>query len=159
MSKHEKSETQDRTPASRSWDWGDLAQRWLREWPRPELMSDLLRSLDSAKELMKVEEFTDGDHLVVRAEMPGIDPDRDVHISVSDHTLHLLAERRQESTSDDDGNSRSEFHYGSFARTITLPVGASDEDVKATYKDGILEVRIPVDQARADAKKVPVQRV
>lgn len=158
MSKHEKSETQDRTPASRSWDWGDLAER-LREWPRPELMSDLLRSLDNAKGLMKVEEFTDGDHLVVRAEMPGIDPDKDVHISVSDHTLRLQAERRQESTSEDDGDSRSEFHYGSFARTITLPVGASDEDVKATYKDGILEVRIPVDQARAEAKKVPVQRV
>jgi HSP20 family protein len=159
MSKHEKSETRDQTPASRSSDWGDLAQRWLREWPRPELMSDLLRCLDSTKELMNVEEFTDGDHLVVRAEMPGIDPDKDVHISVSDHTLHLQAERRQESKSGDDGNSRSEFHYGSFARTIALPVGASDDDVKATYKDGILEVRIPVDQARADAKKVPVQRV
>jgi len=40
-----------------------------------------------------------------------------------------------------------------------LPVGASDNDVKATYKDGILEVRIPIDRHEAEAKKVPVQRV
>jgi HSP20 family protein len=159
MSKHEKSKSQDQTPTTRSRDWGDLAERWLREWPRPEFMSDLLRNFDDTKQLMKVEEYTDGDHLVVRAEMPGIDPDNDVHISVSDHTLHLQAERRQESTTEDDGNSHSEFRYGSFARTITLPVGASDEDVKASYKDGILEVRIPIDQARAEARKVPVRRV
>jgi HSP20 family protein len=160
MSKREKSKTQDTTPVTRTSDWGDdVVERWLREWPRPGFWPDVRRSFDTNLELMKVEERTDGDHLVVRAEMPGIDPDKDVHISVTDHTLRLQAERRQESTSEDDGCTRSEFHYGSFARTITLPVGASDEDVKATYKDGILEVRIPIDQARAESKKVPVQRV
>ncbi len=41
---------------------------------------------------------------------------------------------------------------------VPLPIGATDEDVKATYKDGILEIRIPVDAHQAEARKVPVQR-
>ena len=69
------------------------------------------------------------------------------------------AERRQESKTEEKGGYRSEFHYGNFVRTLPLPVGASDKDVKATYKDGILEVRIPVDRKEAEAKKVPIERV
>jgi HSP20 family protein len=159
MSKHEKSEAAASTPARRSSDRPGLGDWWPGDWPGFALWSDLRRSLGDPHEVMKVEEFTDGDQLVVRAEMPGIDPDRDVHISVTDHTLRLEAERRQETTSEDDGTYRSEFRYGSFARTITLPVGTSEDDVKATYKDGIVEIRIPVDQARTDVKKVPVERV
>lgn len=159
MSKHEKSERPETTPAVRSSDWGDMFDRWLGELPRPRLWPDLRRSFGEAMDLMKVEEFTDGDAVVVRAEMPGIDPDKDVHITVTDHTLRLEAERREEKRSEEKGRHRSEFHYGSFVRTVSLPVGASDDDVKATYKDGILEVRIPVDRAEAEARRVPVQRV
>ena len=159
MAKHDKTDESSSTLALRSPDWADMFERWVAEWPRPRFFPDLRRGLGDTGELMHVEEFNDGDQIVVRAEMPGIDPDKDVEITVSDHTLRLRAERRQESKSEDGGSYRSEFRYGSFARTITLPVGASDKDVKATYKDGILEVRIPVDAAEADAKKVPVQRV
>jgi HSP20 family protein len=94
----------------------------------------------------------------VRAEMPGIDPDKDVDITVSDHTLHLRAERREESKSQEKGRYRSEFRYGSFSRTIELPTGATDKDVKAQYKDGILEVRIPIDRQEVEAKKIPIER-
>ena len=90
--------------------------------------------------------------------MPGIDPDKDVQISVTDHTLHLRAERREETKTEEKGTYRSEFRYGSFARTVPLPVGATDKDVKATYKDGILEVRIPIDRGEAESKKIPIQR-
>ena len=108
--------------------------------------------------MLRVEEFVDGDDVVVRAEMPGIDPEKDVEITVSDHTLHLRAERRQESKSDEKDGFQSEFYYGSFVRTVRLPVGATEKDVKATYKDGILEVRIPVDRKKAESNKIPVQR-
>ncbi len=90
--------------------------------------------------------------------MPGIDPDKDVQITVSDHTLHLRAERREETKTEDKGSYRSEFRYGTFSRTVQLPVGATEKDVKATYRDGILEVRIPVDRRAAEARKVQVQR-
>lgn len=107
---------------------------------------------------MRVEEFTDDGHLVVRAEIPGIDPDNDVEITVTDHMLNLRAQRRSETTTEDKKGYRSEFRYGSFARSIRLPAGATEDDVHATYTDGILEVRIPVDAAEASAKKIPVER-
>ena len=90
--------------------------------------------------------------------MPGIDPDKDVEITVFNHMLHLRAERRSETKTEDKKGYRSEFHYGSFARSVPLPVGATDDDVTATYNDGILEVRVPVDDIEADAKKIPISR-
>jgi HSP20 family protein len=132
-------------------EWPSLFGRRLFDWP------------DTWKELMeestlKLEEFEDDGKLVVRAEMPGIDPDEDVEITVSDHVLHLRAERRSESKTEDKKGFRSEFRYGSFSRRIPLPAGATEDDVKASYTDGILEVRIPIDHAEADKRKIPVQR-
>ncbi|MFI5047693.1 MAG: Hsp20/alpha crystallin family protein [Acidimicrobiia bacterium] len=140
--------------AERRGDWFD---RWFPDWPRPGFWPDLRRTFGE-DDLLRVEEFTEGDQAVVRAEMPGIDPDRDVHITVSDNTLLLSAERRQESKTEEKGRFRSEFSYGSFSRRVPLPVGATADDVKATYKDGILEVRIPVNRSEAEARKVPIQR-
>jgi HSP20 family protein len=153
----EKAEPVGATPAMQPSRWSDAFDRWLAEWPALRLWPEL-REIGQGPDLLRVEEFTEGDELVVRAEMPGIDPDKDVHITVTDHTLHVRAERRQESKTEEQGAYRSEFRYGSFARAIPLPPGATDKDVKATYRDGILEVRIPVDRARAEATKVPVQR-
>jgi HSP20 family protein len=107
---------------------------------------------------MRVEEYTDDGHLVVRAEIPGIDPDNDVEITITDHRLDLRAQRRTEATTEDKKGYRSEFRYGSFARSVPLPPGATEDDVHATYSDGILEVRIPIDTAESGAKKIPVER-
>ena len=135
----------------RDLDWPDWIGR--RMFDLPEAWKDLMADTD-----MKVEEFQEDGHLVVRAEMPGIDPDKDVEITVSNHMLHLRAERRSETKTEDKKGYRSEFHYGSFARSVPLPVGATDDDVTATYNDGILEVRVPVDDIEADAKKIPISR-
>jgi HSP20 family protein len=132
-------------------DWPAWFGRRLFDWP------DSLRdALEQAS--LKVEEFEDGGQLVVRAEIPGIDPEKDVEISMSDHTLSLRAERHSETKTEDKKGYRSEFRYGSFARSVRLPAGASPSDVKATYTDGILEVRIPIDSADAEAHKIPVTR-
>jgi HSP20 family protein len=132
-------------------DWSDWFGR--RMFDLPETWKGLMTDTD-----MKVEEFQDDGHLVVRAEMPGIDPDKDVEITVSDHLLHLRAERRSETKTEDKKGYRSEFHYGSFTRSIRLPVGATEDDVTATYNDGILEVRVPVDDGEVEAKKIPISR-
>jgi HSP20 family protein len=151
MADVEKHETA--TPAR---DW---LNRWFEEWTHPGWWPELRRHrFLEGGELMRVEEFSEDDTLVVKAEMPGLDPDRDVTIEVTDHTLCVHAERRQESKVEDKGGYRSEFSYGSFSRRVPLPVGASEGDVKATYKDGILEVRIPIDRAKAEAHKIPVAR-
>lgn len=133
------------------------------EWPawvsRSRLMDwpDIWRELGTDLDI-KVEEFTDDGELVVRAEMPGIDPDNDVEITVTDRTLHLHAERQSETETETKKGYRSEFRYGSFSRSIPLPVGATEDDVHANYNDGILEVRIPINSQEVAARKIPIQR-
>jgi len=110
------------------------------------------------RDLLRVEEFTEGDAIVIRAEMPGIDPDKDVEISMHDGMLHLRAERRESSETKEKSEYRSEFRYGMFERTLPLPAGIKEGDVTATYKDGILEVRLPK-ATGSTSSTVPVVRL
>jgi HSP20 family protein len=107
---------------------------------------------------IRIEQDVDKDRVTVRAELPGIDPDQDVEINVSDGMLQIRAERRERTSEEHGGHRHSEFHYGSFARVISLPAGADADDVKATYHDGILEVVVPVDAKQAEATRVAVTR-
>lgn len=93
---------------------------------------------------LRAEEFTDKDTQVIRVELPGVDPEKDVDISVTDGVLRIAAEREEKSEHKGKGSYRSEFRYGSFAREITLPEGCKESDVSATYEDGVLEVRVPL---------------
>ncbi len=107
---------------------------------------------------LRVEEYMDGDDMVVKTEMPGLDPDKDVNISIYNGVLHIKAERREESEHHDKDGFRSEFRYGSFSRDIPLPNGATQNDVKAAYHDGVLTVRVPVPQRDPKPSKIPVTR-
>ena len=108
---------------------------------------------------MKIEEFVRDNELVIRAEVPGIDPDEDVELTVDDHRLHLKVERRTEVEEDDEVTGfRSEFHYGMFERTMVLPPGATEDDVTATYEDGILEIHVPIRDDVETTKRIPVSR-
>jgi HSP20 family protein len=125
-------------------------------WPRfprwPERMARL------AEQVIKLEEFDkDGKH-IVRAELPGIDPDTDVDVLVDRGVLTISAERREETKSEEKGRYRSEFSYGSFSRTAQLPPGATEKDVTATYSDGILEITFPINAQVAASQKVPISR-
>ena len=110
---------------------------------------------------MRVEERVDDDMYILRAELPGIDPDKDVEIFVQDGMVTIKAERREEVKSEDKeaGTYRTEFHYGSFSRSLPLPAGADESAVSATYSDGILEVRVPVGAPEApEPRTVPITR-
>jgi HSP20 family protein len=107
---------------------------------------------------LKVEEFETDGKLMVRAEMPGLDPEKDVEITVVDGRLHVQAERRSETTTDDKKGYHSEFRYGMFERTLRLPPGATEQDIKATYTDGILEVTIPIDTTELEAKRIAITK-
>lgn len=76
----------------------------------------------------------------VRAELPGVDPAEDIEVIVRDGRLTIRAERAQA----DEATGRSEFRYGSFARTVELPAGADEDDITAVYDRGILTVAVPV---------------
>ena len=128
-------------------DWPDFFRRPMLLWPEREAG------------LMRVEEFTEDGTLVVRVELAGIDPEKDVDVSVHGDMLHIGAERREEEKTEGRDYVRREVRYGSFHRDLPLPKGTSEADVKATYKDGMLEVRVPTAQAEVTvAKKVPVTK-
>lgn len=80
--------------------------------------------------------------VVVRAELPGIDP-KDVDISISGNVLSLKGESKLEREVNEKDYYRRELRYGAFSRSITLPVDVKAEGAKATFRHGILEVRIP----------------
>ncbi len=118
-----------------------------------------LFEFDEGQEWLRVEEFHDGDTLVVRAELPDIDPDKDVEVTTTGGVVRIHAHREQKSDHKEKRGYRSEFRYGEFERDIALPQGAVADDVKATYSNGVLEVRIPCpEKPEPTSTKVPVTR-
>lgn len=127
---------------------------WARMIPFRTMSFPHMHALD---DLIRVEEFRDDGTLVVRADLPGINPDKDVELTVSDGCLHIQAERHEEEKKEDKGYLHKEFRYGSLSRTLPLPEGVAEADIKATYKAGILEIRIP-EPKREPAKKIPISK-
>jgi HSP20 family protein len=107
--------------------------------------------------MIRVEEFHDDGTLVVRADLPGIDPEKDVDLTVADGMLRIEAERREEEKKEDKGYLRQELRYGSLSRTLPLPEGVTESDIKATYKAGTLEIRIP-EPKQEPTKKIPISK-
>lgn len=106
-------------------------------------------------QMMRVEIFEEAGQYVLRAELPGIDPDKDVDIAIEQGVLTVKAERREERTE----SHRSEFRYGTLTRSLTLPAGADEDDVQATYRDGILEVRVAIkEQKKPTAKHIRIAK-
>ena len=97
----------------------------------------------------------DGD-LVVRMELPGVDPDKDVQVTVEDGVLCVSGERRMTTEQGDGGYYRREWAYGTFQRGVPLPDMVSADDIKASYDKGVLEVVVPKYAALSAPKRVPV---
>ena len=127
----------------------DTCDRWRRlSWPRrlsggtSALFPDLFDWFDkpwpawlrfTSGRPFRVEDCVRDGAYVLRAELPGIDPDKDVEITVEGTTLAIRAERREEHTEP----HRCKFRYGSLVRSVTLPAGADTEHITASYNKGI----------------------
>jgi HSP20 family protein len=103
-----------------------------------------------------VEIFEREGHLVVRADLPGLTKD-DVHVEVTDEALTIEGERRSEHEERQGGFFRSERRYGTFHRQIPLPEGVNPDQVKASFKDGVLEVSMPAPQRQARGRQIEIQ--
>lgn len=147
-------ERDKRTPDS---PWNRL-DRLFDEWMRMQPMRRLLGAETPGEEIIRVDEYRDDDVQVIRAELPGIDPDKDVQLTVTNGMLRINAERRTEEQTEEKGVIRREMRYGSFTRSLPLAEGATDDDIDASYKNGVLEIRVPVAQpvARPEPKMIPV---
>jgi HSP20 family protein len=138
--------------------WGRfdrLFDDWLMEWPFRRPAAHPWPS----DGLIRVDEYQEDGVLVVLAELPGIDPEKDVEVTVADGILHIEAERTEAEELAGKGFVRKELRHGTFARTLPLPGGTAPSEITAGYRDGILEIRIPlVPPAAAGTTKVPVTK-
>jgi HSP20 family protein len=107
-----------------------------------------------AARTFRVEEVAQDDRYVVRAELPGLDPDTDIEVTAEGRALTIHAVRRRQ----DSGPCRSEFRYGSLTRLVRLPAPVDATDVTARYDRGVLEVSVPVREARPESSRVTIEQ-
>ncbi|HYM91929.1 MAG TPA: Hsp20/alpha crystallin family protein, partial [bacterium] len=102
-----------------------------------------------------VEMFETDHEVVVRAELPNIDP-KQVDITVTNDTMTLKGESKHEQEEQGRNYYRRELRYGTFTRTLPLGTEVKSGDAKAVYKDGVLEIKIPKSE-RVKPTSVKVQ--
>jgi HSP20 family protein len=105
------------------------------------------------RNLIRLEHETNDGRYEVRAEIPGVDPAKDIDITVHDGMLTIKAVRSQTVES----HGRSEFSYGAFTRSVPLPAGADVDDVKATYEKGIIAISVRVPNGEPAVKRIEVK--
>ena len=121
---------------------------WFAErWPRTPEMELTAPAVDL---------YEEKDDIVVKAELPGMEKDK-IEVNLADHTLTIKGEKKTEEEVKKENYYRSERFHGSFLRTLELPKDVHGDKVKASFKDGILEVRLPkTEEAKRKEVKVKV---
>jgi HSP20 family protein len=120
-----------------------MRQRLMEPWPR---LFDLLDSLTPGEltwhpeydHVLRLEQIRRDGELLIRAEIPGVDPEEDIEITLDHDVLTIEAQREERH----EEGARSEFHYGRLRRCITLPEEIDEDDITASYVDGILEISV-----------------
>ena len=101
--------------------------------------------------------FEDKDDVVVKAELPGMDKEN-IEVNLTDHMLTIKGEKKKEEEVKEENYYHSERSYGSFVRNVELPKAVYADKVKASFKNGILEVRAPkTEEAKNKEVKVKVE--
>ena len=95
-----------------------------------------------------VDIYDNKDNLVIKADLPGM-TQKDIDVAVEDDVLRIRGEKKKETEQKEDDYYRVERAYGAFERSFTLPSNVDAAKIKATYKDGVLELALP---KRAEAK-------
>lgn len=93
--------------------------------------------------------------LIVKGEVPGMDK-KDINITVSDGMLTIRGEKKHEKKEENEQYHRVERRYGAFSRTMRLPHEVEADKVDATYKEGVLSIRLPKSEA-VEPKKIEIK--
>jgi len=135
------------------WEKGPIADvlDWL-DWPIMALRP--IAGQRPGHHIMRAEECEEGGRYVLRAELPGVDPEKDIDVTAAQGILTITAERHR----DTEGRHHSEFRYGTFARSFALPADADEDHIRAIYGHGILEITADLrqDAAERESKHIPV---
>lgn len=111
--------------------------------------------------VLRVDEYRQDGALVVRAEVPGIDPDEDLEVTASGNVLHIAVERHDEEAPAGRSYLCHELvHRLRLERDLPLPEGAEATELSATYDDGVLEVRLPLpaEAAAPEVTRIPITK-
>ncbi|MFI5322354.1 MAG: Hsp20/alpha crystallin family protein [Thermodesulfobacteriota bacterium] len=92
---------------------------------------------------------------VLKAELPGVNKE-DIKLDITNKTLTLKGEKKFEEKNEKENYVRIERSYGSFTRTFALPDKVETENIKATYKEGVLEITLPKKE-EAKPKEIKVE--
>jgi len=103
-----------------------------------------------------VEVRQSGNNLLIRADLPGLS-ETDIKLEAAEDGLVLHGERRREENREEGGWHHSERVYGRFYRLIPLPEGAKLDEVKANFRNGVLEVAVPVPELERKHRQIPIQ--
>ncbi|GAA0505022.1 hypothetical protein Ade02nite_71110 [Paractinoplanes deccanensis] len=121
--------------------FGDMTDWFEVDFPRP---LPAIRFEDKVSE----------DEYVLRAELPGLDPEKDIQITALHGVLTVRAERREE----EQNRHRTEFRYGSLQRSVRLPGNADEDAIKATYRKGILEITVPLTEPQPSGRQIAIAK-
>ena len=113
------------------------------------------RRTDEAEWLPSVDVSETKNDIVVKAELPGMDP-KDIDISLSDGHLIIRGEKKQEREENEEDYHFIERSYGSFTRSIQLPKQVKHDKINASYKNGILKVVLPKSE-EAKTKEIKIR--
>ena len=93
----------------------------------------------------------------ITVEVPGVS-EKDVKIEIVDNTMTIRGEKKQEREEKEKDYYRVERSYGSFQRVLSLPEDANQDEVKATFKNGVLTIKMPRKtlQTKSDVKKIEI---
>jgi HSP20 family molecular chaperone IbpA len=105
---------------------------------------------------IRMEDFVKEGHYVVRAELPGLDPEKELDVTVTEGVLSIKAERHEEEID----KSHSEFRYGAFSRRIALPAAADQDHIQASYDKGILEIVVDLkdEETKKAEKRITIKQ-
>jgi len=128
-------------------DMEDVFSRFFRPWPR---LAGEMRGWAPAVDMVDRK-----DEIVLRADLPGLDQ-KDVEMTVEDGTMTIRGERKEDKEAKDDDYYACERWTGAFSRSVALPPGIDAERVRATFRNGVLEVHFPKTK-EAKAKKIEIK--
>ncbi len=125
-----------------------LMKNWEPRFPR------FFEEFEEAEEEFApaIESYVKEGNLVVRADVPGLEP-KDIEVSLLHDVLSIKGERKSEKEVKREDYLRREVSYGAFERRMSLPQGAATDKVKASFKNGVIEITIPL------AKEIGAKRI
>ena len=103
-----------------------------------------------------VDVYQEKDDVIVKAELPGLSKD-DIQVNLIDSTLTIRGEKKTEEEVNQDDYFYSERSHGTFARNIDLPAEVKPDQVKATFRDGVLQIRLPkTEESKSKATSITI---